>query len=160
MKYLKNEQGNVIPIALVLVVVIVIVAILAVRAHNKADQVTSSPTPSAVVTTSTSPTVTPIAATDDELIASSIKSYDLANNVAPASGTTLKLTKNTGSAAEVQVNYPGPSSGSLVLLKKANGTWTVVYAGQNYDSSNESRDGLPVGFVNSSPTMSSLIFTF
>ena len=167
MKYLKRQEGMVLPLVVGLVAVVIVVVGVAVWQLQKAKAspvASSSPTPTTVVqasstpTASLAPTATP-APSDSSLIVSAMKSDISSRGSSPSAGTQLILRKLEGNYARVDVNPPHGGGYFELLKRNSSGTWSVSFWGQNISPSQEVSLGFPSGFSNSVDT-SQVVFTY
>jgi cell division septation protein DedD len=129
MKYLKRKDGMVLPLAIVLIAVVIIVVGLAIYTATKSSQkdvhtVSASSSPSESPVTKVSPTPTP-SQSDNDLIAQAVRTYTPQSANDTVAGITI-----VGSNAKGNGTTPGAASSYEFISHKDNGTWKIVYRGQ------------------------------
>jgi hypothetical protein len=164
MKYLKRQEGMVLPLVIGLVALVVVVVGVAVwqsqKAKTKADQTAVSPSPSTVAQASSSPshTASPVQ-TDQDLILALLKAHYSKNGQTPSAGTKYLLCKLEAGYATV-LDQPNGAGGGDLLLKKSQGNWSIAYEGQNLDETTATQLGFPSGFGNACSSSSPVLYTY
>jgi hypothetical protein len=131
-----NEQGVVSILFVVLIILVVAVAGAAVYNYHKsrsAVKVASNPSSTPKATPAPSPDSSPVAPAlgSDTAMILTAASTQCDSSGGTNWGATLDQTPEiVGTAAEVGVHCTGYESGQVDILKKVNGTWTVINAGQ------------------------------
>ena len=154
MKHVLDQRGVVTQIAVLAIVaaVVVVVVIAYINlANHKAAPVsnTNTPTPSSTPspTKSGSPTPTPtVAPSDTSLITAAVRAYATANANDAVSNVAIDGSNAKGNAAAA-----GAPSGYEFIAHKANGTWSVVYEGQELPGKSiGEKYGLPTSWYSTS----------
>ena len=163
MKYASNDRGIVPVLVVILVAVLVVavgVAVYNVSKSNHKDVNTSATSPTPVPTSgmaSSQPTPTPTPS-DTDMIVAAVKAHLSSSGQTPVSGTKIILSKLQGDDA--MVNVSGPAAGGVFeLLKKNQGSWSVVFDGQNISPATESSLGFPQGFSSTGLT-NTVLYTY
>jgi hypothetical protein len=130
MKYVSNDRGALPVLVVILVVVLIAVIGLAVYNASKSNQkdaqtVNASPSPSESPVASVSPTATPTSQSDNDLITQAVRAYNSQSANDTVTGITI-----VGSNAKGDGATPGTASGYEFIAHKDNGSWKVVYRGQ------------------------------
>lgn len=165
MSYLRKQEGVAQLLVVGLVAVVVVVVGLAIwqaqKSSNKSDPATpkATATPAAQSSPSPTPVATPVP-TDQELITSLVKSNLEKGGNKPSSGTVLRLYALQGDYALVGILVSSGVGGGENLLKRSNGTWTIVYDGQNLDGTKAASLGAPAAIANSGSSSSPILFTY
>jgi hypothetical protein len=169
MKYSSNERGMVPILVIVLVVVLVAAAGVAVYNVQKSRQkvaqtVNSSPSPSssssnASPAATATPTPTP-APTDQQLITEALKAYFASHGSTPAHGSQLILHKLEGNYALARLAVNSGAGGGMILVKKNQGAWSVVWEGQNGLDTAIKQYGFPQSFNTYGSAGSTVLYTY
>jgi hypothetical protein len=131
MNHSTNERGTMPVLAAMLVVALIVVVGFAVYAASKANKkdaqtLNASPSPSESQVASASPTTTPTPSqSDNDLITQAVRSYNSQSANDTVTGITIVGANAKGNGATA-----GAASGYEFIAHKDNGTWKVVYRGQ------------------------------
>jgi hypothetical protein len=156
MKYTSNERGTLPLLIVILALVLVVAAGVAVynvsKSHkNDTRRATHSPSPPSSPTASSAATATPTS-NDTEMILSALQAQCVAGQGDHlGAGVTPDIRGDLAKVSVTCVGATGGTSGYVAILKKINGTWTIVYSGQQPPGSTVgAKYGLPADWYDSS----------